>query len=30
MTAVIRLNANIQAPDFTKIKPPLDAEDLLH
>jgi len=27
MTHIIRLNANLQAPDFTKTKPPLDAED---
>jgi alpha-ketoglutarate-dependent taurine dioxygenase len=27
MTNVIRINANLQAPDFIKIKPPLNAED---
>jgi len=27
MTNIIRFNANLQAPDFTKIKPPLNAED---
>lgn len=27
MTPIIRLNANLQAPDFTKIKPPFNAQN---